>query len=61
MRRHCAVHAYVLMTNQVHLLLTHRAMGQVAALVQSLGRRDVRYVNDRHHRIGTLWAWRYKA
>jgi putative transposase len=61
LRRHCAVHAYVLMTNHVHLLLTPAAVGQVAALMQSLGRRYVRYVNGRHHRTGTLWEGRYKA
>lgn len=61
LRQHCAVHAYVLMTNHVHLLLTPAAVGQVAALMQSLGRRYVRYINDRHHRTGTLWEGRYKA
>ncbi|MCX7513440.1 transposase [Frateuria hangzhouensis] len=61
LRQHCAVHAYVLMTNHVHLLLTPSAAGQVAALMQALGRRYVRYVNDRHHRTGTLWEGSYKA
>jgi putative transposase len=57
----CAVHAYVLMTNHVHLLLTPSESGQVAAVMQALGRRYVRYVNDRYHRTGTLWEGRYKA
>lgn len=61
LRQHCAVHAYVLMTNHVHLLLTPSAAGQVAALMQSVGRRYVRYINDRHRRTGTLWEGRYKA
>ena len=61
LHRHCAVHAYVLMTNHVHLLLTPTGSGQVAALMQALGRRYVRYINDRHHRTGTLWEGRYKA
>jgi len=57
----CAVHAYVLMTNHVHLLMTPSATGQIARIMQDLGRRYVRYVNDRHHRTGTLWEGRYKA
>jgi putative transposase len=61
LRECCAVHAYVLMTNHVHLLVTPSATGQIARLMQSLGRRYVRYVNDRHHRTGTLWEGRYKA
>ena len=55
------MHAYVLMTNQVHLLLTPTGVGQVAALMQALGRRYVRYISDRYHRTGTLWEGRYKA
>jgi len=61
LRRSCAVHAYVLMTNHVHLLLTPSAVGQVASIMQALGRRYVRYINDRYHRTGTLWEGRYKA
>ena len=57
----CAVHAYVLMTNHVHLLMTPNDPGQVGRLMQALGRRYVRYVNDRYHRTGTLWEGRYKA
>lgn len=50
----CAVHAYVLMTNHVHLLITPTAAGAVGRVMQSLGRRYVRYVNDRYHRTGRL-------
>jgi putative transposase len=57
----CAVHAYVLMTNHVHVLLTPTPTGRVDRLMQSLGRRYVRYFNDRHARSGTLWQGRYKA
>lgn len=46
-RAGCAVHAYVLMTNHVHLLVTPTAPGQVGHVMQALGRRYVRYVNDR--------------
>jgi putative transposase len=60
-REGCAVHAYVLMTNHVHLLLTPAVSGAIARLMQSLGRRYVRYVNDNYERTGTLWEGRYKA
>lgn len=57
----CEVHAYVLMTNHVHLLMTPLEPMAIAGLMQSLGRRYVRYVNDRRARTGTLWEGRYKA
>lgn len=60
-RSGCAIHAYVLMTNHVHLLLTPSQAGQVSALMQALGRRYVRYANDRYRRTGTLWEGRYKS
>ena len=50
----CHVHATVLVTNPVHLLATPTERGQIARVMQSLGRRCVRYINDRYHRIGTL-------
>jgi len=56
-----AIHAHVLMTNHVHLLMTPPQAGQVGRLMQALGRRYVRYVNDRHHRTGTLWEGHYKS
>ena len=61
LRERCSVHAYVLMTNHVHLLITPTATGQISRLMQSLGRRYVRYINDRYHRTGTLWEGRYKS
>lgn len=61
LREGCRVHAYVLMTNHVHLLATPAAAGSIARMMQALGRRYVRYVNDRHRRSGTLWEGRYKA
>jgi putative transposase len=56
LREACLVHAYVLMINHVHLLMTPAASGQVARVMQALGRRYVRYVNDRYRRTGTLWG-----
>ncbi len=60
-RHDCRVHAYVLMTNHVHLLMTPHAAGTVPQLMQSLGRRYVGYVNRRYDRTGTLWEGRYKS
>lgn len=60
-REYCTVHAYVLMDNHVHLLVTPMAPGQIGRLMQALGRGYVRYVNDRYRRTGTLWEGRYKA
>lgn len=57
----CLVHAYVLMTNHVHLLVTPQTEGALAHVMQALGRRYVRYINDTSGRTGTLWDGRYKA
>jgi len=55
------LHAYVLMTNHVHLLLTPSEPLAVPHLVISLGRRYVQYVNRTYRRTGTLWDSRYKS
>ena len=57
----CAVHAYVLMTNHVHLLLTPDTPSSLAKVMQSVGRRYVQYINYSYRRSGTLWEGRYKA
>lgn len=56
-----AVHAYVLMSNYVHLLLTPIEAGAVARMMRCLGRQCVPYVNTRYGRSGTLWEGRYKS
>ena len=58
---HCRLHAYVLMTNHVHLLLTGTQSGAVSSLMQALGRRYVRYVNTTYRRTGTLWEGRFTS
>ena len=60
-RRACALHAYVLMTNHVHLLVTPLEYGAIGALLQDVGRRYVRVLNTVHGRTGSLWEGRYKA
>lgn len=57
----CQLHAWVLMTNHVHLLLTPTHADAVPKLLISLGRRYVQHINRRHGRTGTLWDSRYKS
>jgi putative transposase len=57
----CAIHAYELMTNHVHLLLTPKDSGAPSRLMQSLGRRYVQYTNRFYRRTGSLWEGRYKS
>ena len=59
--RECRLHAYVLMTNHVHLLLTPRCAAVVPRLLQSLGRRYVHYINRKLGWSGTLWEGRYHS
>jgi putative transposase len=60
-KHQCAIHAYCLMTNHVHLLLTPSTAGSCAALMRDLGRRYVPYFNRRHQRTGTLWEGRFRS
>ena len=60
-RWNCAVHAYVLMTNHVHLLVTPQDREGVSRMMQYLGRRYVPYVNHEYGRTGTLWEGRFKS
>lgn len=57
----CAIHAYVLMTNHVHMLMSSARSGAISSCMQALGRRYVAYFNGRYHRSGTLWEGRYKS
>jgi putative transposase len=57
----CRLHAYVLMTNHVHLLLTPEAAKRVPQVLISVGRRYVQYINSTYGRTGTLWDGRYKS
>jgi REP-associated tyrosine transposase len=60
-RYDCAIHAYVLMTNHVHLLATPKAAGSLSRMMQGIGRLYVAEFNRRHDRTGTLWEGRYKS
>lgn len=56
-----AIHAYVLMGNHFHLLVTPETSDGLSTMMQSVGRRYVQYFNKRYQRSGTLWEGRYRA
>jgi putative transposase len=58
---HCAIHAYVLMTNHIHLLLTPATGDAISRLFQECGRQYVGYINYTYRRRGTLWEGRHKG
>lgn len=60
-RFECAIHAYVLMTNHVHLLLTPGDKSGPARMMQAIGTRYVPEFNKRYERTGTLWEGRYRS
>ncbi len=55
------VHAWVLMTNHIHILCTPYEEGAVSKMMQSIGRMYVRYYNYTYQRSGTLWEGRFKS
>ena len=55
------IHAWVFMTNHVHLLVTPRLENGVSKMMQALGRQYVRYFNYTYKRSGTLWEGRFKS
>ncbi|HTQ98888.1 MAG TPA: transposase [Candidatus Acidoferrum sp.] len=61
-RLHCVdIHAWVLMGNHVHLLVTPIGSEGVSGMMQALGRDYVAYYNKRHQRTGTLWEGRFRS
>ena len=57
----CSLHAYCLMTNHIHLLLTPETTDSCALLMKNLGQRYVQSVNRKLERTGTLWEGRFKS
>ena len=55
------LHAYVLMTNHVHFLMTPQRQDSIPRLFQHIGRLYVRHINQTYKRTGTLWEGRYKC
>ena len=57
----CALHAYCLMTNHVHLLVTPSSEDSCARLMRNLGQRYAQYFNRRYERRGSLWEGRFRS
>jgi putative transposase len=57
----CAIHAYVLMTNHIHLLATGPQRGAISRMVQHVGRRYVQRFNASWGRTGTLFQGRFRS
>ncbi|MFM9914139.1 MAG: transposase [Methylophilaceae bacterium] len=55
------IHAYVWMTNHIHLLATPQFENSISKVFQSVGRKYVQYFNYTYQRSGTLWEGRYRA
>jgi len=60
-RFHCSLHAYVLMTNHFHLLLSSDLANGASLLMKFLGQRYVQYVNRAYKRSGSLWEGRFRS
>jgi putative transposase len=57
----CVLHAYCLMTNHVHLLVTSLHKEGCARLMKHLGQLHTQYVNRNYGRSGTLWEGRFRS
>lgn len=60
-KHHMDIHAYVLMSNHVHLMATGMAPSSIGRAVQAVGRKYVPSVNRQWGRRGSLWQARYRA
>lgn len=60
-RYHCEIHAYVLMTNHIHILATPRETESITRMMQYVGRHYVPYINHTYGTTGSIWEGRYKA
>ena len=57
----CRVHAYVLMTNHIHLLISCSANEGISTMMKALGQRYAQYVNRTKNRSGSLWQGRFRS
>lgn len=57
----CALHAYCLMTNHVHLLLTPEREDSCSRLFRRLGLLYTQYFNKRYRRTGSVWEGRFRS
>ena len=56
-----AVHAYCLMTNHIHFLVTPEEVTSISETMKSVGSRYAQYINKKYKRTGTLWEGRHRA
>ncbi|HEU4777982.1 MAG TPA: transposase [Telluria sp.] len=61
MQTDCTIHAYTLMSNHVHMLLSASTATALAAMMKAQNQRYVRYVNKTYRRTGTLWEGRFRS
>lgn len=57
----CAIHAYVLMTNHVHLLVSPASSAAAFSLMKPVTQKYAQYFNRKYKRVGTLWQGRYRS
>ena len=57
----CQIHAYCLMTNHVHLLVTPERKDSASLMMKHLGQRYVQYINRSYRRSGALWEGRFRS
>ena len=60
-QQHVDIHAYVLMPNHVHLLLTPSRADGISKMMQSVSGRYAQYINSSYRRTGTVWGGRYRS
>lgn len=60
-RYQVALHAYVLMTNHVHFLLTPSDSVGISNVMKVVGSRYAQYINRNYQRTGSLWEGRHKS
>ncbi len=58
---HVSIHAYALLDDRVHLLVTPSDESGLARMMQWIGRHYVPYFNKKYHRSGTLWEGRFRT
>ncbi|WEF35229.1 transposase [Pseudoduganella chitinolytica] len=60
-RTECSIHAYVLMTNHVHMLASFADVHRLPELIRLVGQQYAQYLNRRRHSSGTVWDGRYRS